>query len=277
MNFPKFSIILLVELFKMSTTLHEILVSMPDEIPRQIKDFYKDYPTTFYYKRVDPKDQINENHRLAVLDICTRISNAKNSGDVFLGALFGPMASGKGVVQCEIAKQYQGVKAFKQIIDEGRGSRYITNSNGDGCLKIEATLFTRLEEILSHVNQGDVALIDEVEFSPNTPDEIASVIKSLRQTGVHAVISGLDFDFTRTPWLSTTTVLENVEHSFVLAASCITKGCGAPASFTQRTRPDGTPAHADDPQIQLGSVADNYSSRCGLCHVVLPARKGIVV
>lgn len=243
-----------------------------DLIPPQVRELYAGIPVTFYYQKVNPQDTINENHRRAAADIVVQIRTAVARGKVFLGALFGPMAAGKGVVGWAIANDLPSVRGFKQITDERRGSDYITNSNGDSSLKVKAGLFTRLEQLLPQVRTGDIALIDEVQFSPNNPEEIQAFLNQLRSQGVHAILSALDFDFKREPWRSTLPILQGVDHAFVLAAACVTPGCGAPASFTQRTLPDGSPAHTDDPLIQLGSVADSYSSRCGKCHTVLPGR-----
>ncbi len=241
-------------------------------IPAQIIDLYRPYQTSFYYEKVDPNRTINQNHRRATADIVSLFREAQTEGRPRVAALFGPMASGKAVVECEIGEVFPH-QAFQHVLDKERGHGFITNSNGDGSLKMTATLFERVGEIMSQIDPEKLLIIDEVEFAKNTPEEISAFFDELRLRRVNALLGGLDLDFRREPWATTGPIIRFADKVFVLAAACTEPGCGAPSSFTQRTI-DGEPAHYDDPLIMVGSVKEGYTTKCGLHYRLKPPRNG---
>ena len=82
------------------------------------------------------------------------------------------------------------------------------------------------------------------------------------------IVAGLDLDFRGEPFGPMPALLCRADEVQKLHAICMV--CGEEATRTQRLV-NGTPAHYDDPIIQVGA-AESYEARCREHHIV-PGRK----
>ena len=117
---------------------------------------------------------------------------------------------------------------------------------------------------------ADLVGIDEAEFF--TPD-IVEAVETLRRSGRHIVVTGLNLDFAGRPFGSMPELMARADEVTMLTAICVI--CGETATRTQRLV-NGRPAAIDDPLVVIGGIDDaaveTYEARCNAHHEVAPSR-----
>jgi thymidine kinase len=118
--------------------------------------------------------------------------------------------------------------------------------------------------------------IEEAQFFD---DSLPSVVETLRQSGRHVIVSGLNTDFAGRPFGPMPELLALADEITMLSAICVV--CGETATRTQRLV-GGRPAAIDDPLIVIGGfespAIETYEARCLRHHEIAPARsaRGVV-
>jgi thymidine kinase len=133
-------------------------------------------------------------------------------------------------------------------------------------------------EILTLARERDVDLIgiEEAQFFDAS---LVQVVETLRQSGRHVIVSGLNTDFAGRPFGPMPQLLALADEITMLTAICVV--CGETATRTQRLV-GGRPAAIDDPLIVIGGfeapAMETYEARCLRHHEVAPARaaRGVV-
>jgi thymidine kinase len=117
---------------------------------------------------------------------------------------------------------------------------------------------------------ADLVGVDEAEFF--SPDVI-DAIETLRRSGRHVVVTGLNLDFAGRPFGSMPELMARADAVTMLTAICVI--CGGTATRTQRLV-NGRAAAIDDPLVVIGGTDDTavetYEARCNLHHEVAPSR-----
>ncbi len=103
--------------------------------------------------------------------------------------------------------------------------------------------------------------IDEAQFFDR---DILEVVQGLADSGLRAIVAGLDTDFRGEPFGPMPDLMALAEVVDKLHAICMV--CGELASRTQRLI-DGRPARFDDPIVVVGA-AELYEARCRRHHEV---------
>lgn len=123
---------------------------------------------------------------------------------------------------------------------------------------------------LAREQDADLVGIDEAEFF--TPD-IIETVETLRRSGRHVVVTGLNLDFAGRPFGSMPELMARADAVTMLTAICVI--CGGTATRTQRLV-NGRAAAIDDPLVVIGGTDDTavetYEARCNLHHEVAPSR-----
>jgi len=126
---------------------------------------------------------------------------------------------------------------------------------------------------LAREQDADLVGIDEAEFF--TPD-IVETVETLRRSGRHVVVTGLNLDFAGRPFGSMPELMARADAVTMLTAICVI--CGGTATRTQRLV-NGRAAAIDDPLVVIGGTDDTavetYEARCNLHHEVAPSRPPI--
>ncbi|NJD28547.1 MAG: thymidine kinase [Chloroflexi bacterium] len=117
---------------------------------------------------------------------------------------------------------------------------------------------------------ADLIGIDEAEFF--SPD-IIEAVETLRRSGRHVVVTGLNLDFAGRPFGSMPELMARADDVTMLTAICVI--CGGTATRTQRLV-NGRPAAIDDPLVVIGGMdhaaVETYEARCNAHHEVAPSR-----
>lgn len=144
------------------------------------------------------------------------------------------------------------VLVVKPSIDTRWDHDKITSRSGRS---IETIVVEKADEIITAFNQNTYAVvaIDEAQFFGNN---IIDVAVGLADKGVRVIISTLDTDFERKPFIPSPNLLAVAENVTKLAAVCFR--CAKAATFTYRkTKSTET--------IVVGN--DEYEARCRKCHI----------
>ncbi len=119
---------------------------------------------------------------------------------------------------------------------------------------------------LARERDADMVGIEEAEFFESS---IIPAVETLRNTGRHVIVTGLNLDFAGRPFNSMPTLLAMADEITMLTAICVV--CGATATRTQRLV-NGRPAAIDDPLIVVGGLdraaVETYEARCLVHHEV---------
>lgn len=187
----------------------------------------------------------------------------------------GPMASGKSTLLCLIKERRPEAIVYKHEFDTRRGGSDIVSHSE--AIHSPSGHFTKVDEILVHLDgYTGLVLVDELQFSDNTPEEISRFIGGLRSRGNSALLLGLNLDFRKEPWGQTNAAISESDHILLLTSRCVEPECFEPAWFTQRTI-NGEPAHYDDPVVVVGGVSGDvinlYEPKCEAHFRVRPARE----
>jgi thymidine kinase len=129
---------------------------------------------------------------------------------------------------------------------------------------------------LARERDADLVGIEEAQFFD---DELVRTVETLRGSGRHVIVSGLNTDFAGRPFGPMPELLALADEITMLTAICVV--CGETATRTQRLV-GGRPAAVDDPLIVIGGfeapAVETYEARCLRHHEVAPARaaRGVV-
>ncbi len=130
-------------------------------------------------------------------------------------------------------------------------------------------------EILALARERDADLvgIEEGQFFDAT---IVSVVDTLRDSGRHVILTGLNLDFAGRPFGVMPTLMAMADEVTTLTAICVV--CGETATRTQRLV-GGRPAAIDDPLVVIGgydgAAMETYEARCLRHHEVGPRRDNV--
>lgn len=183
----------------------------------------------------------------------------------WIEVVVGPMYSGKTeelirrLRRAQIARQR--VEIFKPSIDVRYGADHIVSHSE---ARIPSRLVSTASEILPLADDAQVIGIDEGQFlGPDLP----RVVDRLAESGKRVIVAGLDQDYRGQPFEPMPQLLAIAEYITKTLAICVV--CGAPASRTQRMRPESG-------RVVVGG-AGLYEARCRRCHTVpdeTPAESG---
>jgi thymidine kinase len=129
---------------------------------------------------------------------------------------------------------------------------------------------------LARERDADLVGIEEAQFFD---DDLVRTVETLRSSGRHVIVSGLNTDFAGRPFGPMPELLALADEITMLTAICVV--CGETATRTQRLV-GGRPAAIDDPLIVIGGfeapAVETYEARCLRHHEVAPARaaRGVV-
>jgi thymidine kinase len=129
---------------------------------------------------------------------------------------------------------------------------------------------------LARERDADLVGIEEAQFFD---DDLVRTVETLRASGRHVIVSGLNTDFAGRPFGPMPELLALADEITLLSAICVV--CGETATRTQRLV-GGRPAAIDDPLIVIGGfeapAVETYEARCLRHHEVAPARaaRGVV-
>jgi len=127
-------------------------------------------------------------------------------------------------------------------------------------------------EILSLARERDADLvgIEEAQFFD---ESIVDAVNTLRESGRHVILTGLNLDFAGRPFGVMPTLMAMADEVTTLTAICVV--CGETATRTQRLV-GGRPAAVDDPLVVIGgfdaAAVETYEARCLRHHELSPPR-----
>ena len=127
-------------------------------------------------------------------------------------------------------------------------------------------------EILSLARERDADLvgIEEAQFFD---ESIVEAVNTLRESGRHVILTGLNLDFAGRPFGVMPTLMAMADEVTTLTAICVV--CGETATRTQRLV-GGRPAAVDDPLVVIGgfdtAAVETYEARCLRHHELSPPR-----
>jgi len=127
-------------------------------------------------------------------------------------------------------------------------------------------------EILSLARERDADLvgIEEAQFFD---ESIVDAVNTLRESGRHVILTGLNLDFAGRPFGVMPTLMAMADEVTTLTAICVV--CGETATRTQRLV-GGRPAAIDDPLVVIGgfdtAAVETYEARCLRHHELSPPR-----
>ena len=174
----------------------------------------------------------------------------------WIEVIVGPMYSGKSeelirrLRRAQIARQK--VAIFKPSIDVRYGADHIVSHSES---RIPSRLVATALDIESLAEDAQVVGIDEGQFLGS---DLPAVVDRLAESGKRVIVAGLDQDYRGQPFEPMPQLLAIAEYITKTLAICVV--CGAPASRTQRTRPEGG-------RVVVGG-AGLYEARCRRCHTV---------
>jgi len=126
---------------------------------------------------------------------------------------------------------------------------------------------------LARERDANMVGIEEAEFFEPT---IVDAVETLRSTGRHVIVTGLNLDFAGRPFNAMPRLMALADELTLLTAICVV--CGETATRTQRLV-NGRPAAIDDPLIVVGGLTretvETYEARCLRHHEVAPPREPV--
>lgn len=176
------------------------------------------------------------------------------SGKIIL--ITGPMFSSKTTTLLAYARRYNLAKKNVVLVKYKKDTRYSEDeitSHDKNSLKSTFSV-DNLEGIKDSqkILDSNVVLIDEGQFFP----DIVSVSEYFANLGKTVVISCLNGNFKREPFLCISNLLSKAEEVIHLKAVC---GCGEDAHFTKRKDTSNT-------EIEVIGTDDLYEPVCRSCY-----------
>lgn len=156
----------------------------------------------------------------------------------------------------DLADQGRRVIATKHALDRRYGDDELVTHSG---VRFPARAIEESSGLLRLIDVYDVIGVDEAQFFD---DELRAVSGSLRESGCHVVIAGLDFDFRRKPFETVAALSEVADRVVTRTATCSV--CGGVAQFTERLQ-GGATALTTESRILVGG-SELYEPRCRACH-----------
>jgi thymidine kinase len=129
---------------------------------------------------------------------------------------------------------------------------------------------------LARERDADMIGIEEAQFFD---ERIVDVVATLRASGRHVIVTGLNVDFAGRPFGEMPTLLALADEISTLTAICVV--CGEVATRTQRLV-GGRPAAIDDPLVVIGgfdpAAVETYEARCIRHHEIAPPKgaRGVI-
>jgi thymidine kinase len=195
--------------------------------------------------------------------------------DPWLHVIAGCMSSGKTDELLRLLRRAQiarrRVILLRPDVDDRTPSDYAESRSK---ARFPSILVARSEPatILSLARERDADLvgIEEAQFFDS---RLVDAIVTLRDSGRHVIVSGLNLDFAGRPFGPMPTLLALADEITMLTAICVV--CGEVATRTQRLV-GGRPAAIDDPLVVIGgfdtAAVETYEARCIRHHEIAPPR-----
>ncbi len=175
-----------------------------------------------------------------------------------LCVISGPMYAGKtsalvNLASLARAERLVGVRCFVPHTDT-RSAKMLRSHDGR---TTEATSFSDPSEIRQLLAPTDThVLIDEVQFSlPSLAAEVGRMLAD----GKIVVAAGLDMDYLRVPFATTSALVAMSSNSVILVARCSV--CGGMALYSYRKQ---LAAQSRADRVVVGGK-EMYEARCGVC------------
>ncbi|MDD7305913.1 MAG: thymidine kinase [Peptoniphilaceae bacterium] len=147
------------------------------------------------------------------------------------------------------------VVAFKPSVDIRHDDKKIVSHDN---LELDAHKIDDLNEILVYTknNEVDGIGIDELQFFPNSPEEVIKIFNELMKKDITIVVSGLDLDYKARPFEIIKEIMPIADELVKHHAICASCGEDAWVSFRK---------NADESRIQIGAE-DIYEPLCRSCY-----------
>lgn len=147
------------------------------------------------------------------------------------------------------------VVAFKPSVDNRYDDQKIVSHDN---LELDALRIENLNDILSYIENHEIdgIGIDELQFFPNSPQEVIDIFNKLMEKDITIVISGLDMDYKARPFEIIKEIMPIADELVKHHAICASCGEDAWVSFRKNT---------DEKRIQIGAE-DNYEPLCRACY-----------
>lgn len=176
-----------------------------------------------------------------------------------LEVIAGPMFSGKTdelISRFDRAvRQGNEVVAFKPARDTRHPTGRIVSHSGRA---VPALSVASPQELKDLAGDARLVVIDEVQFFDGT---LRKTVDDLRRGEAAVIVAGLDLDFRRAPFETTSLLISDASAFHAMTAICAR--CGGPAALTQRIA-NGRPAPLDSPRLVVGD-GEMYEPRCESC------------
>ena len=195
--------------------------------------------------------------------------------DPWLHVIAGCMSSGKTdellrlLRRAEIARRR--ILLVRPAVDDRTPAEY-AESRSKARFPSAAVRQDEAAEILSLARERDADLvgIEEAQFFD---ESIVATVITLRESGRHVILTGLNLDFAGRPFGVMPTLMAMADEVTTLTAICVV--CGETATRTQRLV-GGRPAALDDPLVVIGgfdsAAIETYEARCLRHHELSPPR-----
>ncbi len=167
----------------------------------------------------------------------------------------GPMFSGKTTTLVkkwnDFKKKGYKTKCFKPALDNRYAQNHIVTHSGTS---IEAVVVNSSQEILNHIEDLDVLIIDEIQFFDTN---IITVVSTILSNNITVVGSGLEFDYMGNHFGEMKQLKKLASSLSRLTGSC--NVCNKVGTHTYRKNKDNLDT------VVIGSD-DIYEIRCETCY-----------
>lgn len=147
------------------------------------------------------------------------------------------------------------VVAFKPTVDNRYDDKKIVSHDN---LELDAIKIDNLNEILKYAQNHDIdgIGIDELQFFPNSTQEVIDIFNELMKMDITIVVSGLDMDYKARPFEIIKEIMPIADELVKHHAICASCGEDAWVSFRK---------NSDEARIQIGAE-DVYEPLCRTCY-----------
>lgn len=195
--------------------------------------------------------------------------------DPWLHVITGCMSSGKTdellrlLRRAEIARRR--ILLVRPSLDDRTPAEY-AESRSKARFPSDAVRQDDAAEILNLARERDADLIG-IEEAQFFDESIVETVDTMRASGRHVILTGLNLDFAGRPFGPMPTLMAMADQVTTVTAICVV--CGETATRTQRLV-GGRPAAIDDPLVVIGgydgATVETYEARCLRHHEVSPPR-----
>lgn len=147
------------------------------------------------------------------------------------------------------------VVAFKPSVDNRHKDEKIVSHDN---LELDALKIDNLNEIITYTENHEIdgIGIDELQFFPNSPQEVIDIFNRLMEKEITIVVSGLDMDYKARPFEIIKEIMPIADELVKHHAICASCGEDAWVSFRK---------NSDEKRIQIGAE-DIYEPLCRSCY-----------